>query len=189
MELSVYLEKLAKREYLKEFNLYAYFTYKVIGYSIKDDSITVYIRHGKEKKLEKLPCPIEYFLKCHKTGYHIDHRSSKKPVKKMVYEISVYSISREQKEELTIRTTNENIYDYIERQYDALNFITEKRIAYGDKSISMKDYDISGMGRTQKKVKFKNIIEYANFKEEVTATKESRGIKHENSEKEAICNS
>lgn len=168
MKLSVYLGKLAKREFLKEFNIYAYFTRNVVGYSLNEDSIVVYFRDGKEKELKNLPYPMHYFNECFKTGYHMKHRSTWRKVKKSVYKIVVHCSDGTHNEKLTIRTTNIGIYDYIKRQYDAIDFIEDNLITYEDKTLCMKDKFISGIGISEKKVKFKNIIEYENFQEEVT---------------------
>lgn len=172
MEFDKYLTKIAKREFLKEGRLWNFLTCQVNGYIFRDDSIEVYLDNGKSKELANLPHSMEYFQKCHRYGYHIDHWSSKRKVKKPVHTIHMTNYS-DIKTTLTVRTINEHVYKQLHVQFDALGFIPDRTIRYEGKSITL-DSSITGMGITTKMETFKNIIEYSQFKDEVTVTTAER---------------
>lgn len=165
MKFKQYLTKLARKEFLKEGHLWKLLFGEVKGYEFNDDSITVYFKNRKSKELKNIPHSMEYLYECHSCGYHINHRSSQKKVKMPVHTIEVTSYVHP-KTTLKIVTTNENIYDYIEKQYKAVSFIKDNKVVYGDKSIVLKH--AYGFGMYTKKVKFKNILEYNDFEEIVT---------------------
>lgn len=165
MTFERYLEKLAKKEFIKKGQLWKLFYGEVSGYQFNEDSITVYFRTGKSKELTWVPYSMEYLKQCHSCGYHILHKSSQKKVKMPVHTIKVHCES-EAVTTMKIVTTNEYLYDYIEKQYDAISFIKDHKLVCGDKSIVLEHS--YGMGRTIKKVWFENSMEYSNFKDQVT---------------------
>lgn len=157
---------------MKEGRLWNFLTCQVEGYVFGDNSIEVYLDNRKSKKLTNLPHSMEYFQKCHRAGYHIDHWSSKRKVKKPVHTIHVTNYS-DISTTLTVRTINEHVYKHLHAQFDALGYIPDRTITYGDKSIEM-DSSITGMGKTTKMETFENIVEYSQFNDEVTITTAER---------------
>lgn len=167
MEFNTYLTKVAKKEFLKEGRLWSLLTCNVRGYVFNNASIEVYFDNGKSKELTDFPYSMEYLKKCHNCGYHIEHPSSQRKVKKPVHTIYVTSYS-DSETTLTVRTTRESVYDYLLVQYRAIHHIPNRTITYDDKSIQVAGS--SGIGKTTKNEVFENIIEYSQFEDEVTVT-------------------
>lgn len=167
------MNQLAKRDYLKHGQLIAFFCYRVIGYSFdwENNQIKVQYNHffGKypEKILSNPPYPMDYFKQCFKAGYHLNHPSTKKSVKRDVFTIHVTNDVSDGWQTLKVVTINPHAYTYLQNQYDAVQFIPDRQIKYDDKSIYLIGH-ASGIGQSKKTVKFDTILDYEAFKDIVT---------------------
>lgn len=164
LKLQTYFNLICFIQFLKQGKIFRALRMKPIGYSISEDEVIVQLSGFNTVPLMNLPEKISYYNHCHRnSGYHEKHWFSKIKVRRFVYDIYVYS----SKEELTIQTTNEYVYDYLYKQFDVIDLLEGRRIKYHEHSISFSGMDARGIGCSKERVTFKNIIEYSKFKDQV----------------------
>ena len=164
MELKMHFTIHAILQLLKQGKILQALRLKHVGYHINDTHVVLQGIGFQMIELTNLPYDLAYYKQCHNnSGYHEKHWTSKMKVTREVYRIRVSSST----EELIVETTNESAYRYIKKQYDAIDFIEDRKIQYNERSISLADSSYRGIGMSTDKVTFPSIVAYEKYKETV----------------------
>ncbi len=170
MKLKQYLRHKARFVYLRKGNVFRFlFPGEARGYHLDGETkeVAVHFPDRRTLVLPNLPYPFEYFEECYqKGGYHLEHPSTKRPVKKTIHNIE---LRNGEDEFLRIRTTNAGDYDYLMKQYDALSFIPDRTIRFEEKELRMTSGS-RGISHWEETVLFENILAYEAFATEVRKT-------------------
>lgn len=164
MELDTHFVFYAVLQLLKQGKILQALRLKPIGYNINDTHVVLQSRGFQMIELTNLPYDVAYYKECHNnSGYHEKHWTSRLKVKRDVYRIRVSSST----EELIVETTKESAYNYLKKQYDALEFIEDRTIHYEGHSISLLDSSYRGIGLSVDKVTFSSIVSYENHDDRI----------------------
>lgn len=164
MELETHFVIYATFQLLKQGKVLQALRLKPIGYHINDTHVVLQSRGFQMIELTNLPYDLAYYKQCHNnSGYHEAHWRSRLKVKRDVHRIRVSSST----EELIVNTTNKSVYDYLKKQYDALDFIEDQKIRYDEHNISLSNSSYRGIGMSTERVTFPSIVAYQKHQETV----------------------
>lgn len=174
--------KLVKQLKIKD--LYSMIVSQGRGYSIHEDGTVTYGYADPSVKLtyDDLGYSGDQLSEFFSAGYLTDRKSSNKKIKRPLYTIEISS----EEERLVIKTTNDRSISSAKKQYDAMDYVSNRRFNWGDKSISLNG-SRRGFSHDEEMIEFKNIVDYSKQEDIVHIEKltnhypiqESKSVKEE----------